>query len=371
MQDFFNEIVNQNTAKNILQSIYNSGRVPHAFLFFGPEGVGKFNTAIQFAKILNSNTNTKNADAVISKINSFFEPYVKLVMPLPRGKNETGDDSPTEKLSDDVLETINLELQKKRDNLYHKITIENANSIKINSIRDIKRFIAFNYADVNKRIIIILEAHLMNEEAQNALLKSLEEPPEGIVFILLTSDKNKLLPTILSRCWQVDFEPLQPNDIEIILQKFFKIDRQISTHVSKFADGSVYKALQLIENDFEKLLETTIQILRYSLGKRYFTAYNALKEITNDFSNALLKMIIDLIIKWFDDTYKNKSSYDNYYFKDFLDTIEKFNNKFNSVDIPNVITNLERLKELIDKNVSLNIISLCLIFEIAAITIGK
>lgn len=368
MHELFNEVVNQNNAKSILQNVFESRRVPHAFLFYGPEGVGKFNTAIQFTKVLNSGYGI-NSKLILSKISSLLEPYIKLVIPLPRGKNETGEDSPTEKLPKEILELIYSEVNKKKENPYYRINIENANTIKINSIRDINKFINLEYSDINKRVVIIVNAHLMNDEAQNALLKNLEEPPMGVIFILLTSEKNKLLPTIISRCWEIDFDPLSPAEIELILKKFFKIEDEVVKNVSHFCDGSVYKAVQLLENDFEKMLEKTILILRYSLGKRYFTAYNELKKATENFTPNLMKLVIDLILKWFNDTMADKFFSGDLYFEKYRETIKKFNNRYTTVNLNETVVQLEKLRNLIDKNVNLNIISLCLIFELASITL--
>ncbi len=145
MHELFDEIVGQKNTKTILEKICNSRRVPHAFLFNGPEGVGKFFTAIQFSKAINSFTDAGKKDSINEKIHSLREPYIKIIMPLPRGRNETGDDNPTEKLTKDTLETINSEISKKVENPYHKINVENANNIKFNSIRDVKKFINLEY----------------------------------------------------------------------------------------------------------------------------------------------------------------------------------------------------------------------------------
>ena len=134
-------------------------------------------------------------------------------MPLPRGKSETDQNDPYEKLSDDEIELINSEFQKKSKNLFYKIQIPRANFIKISSIRDIKKFLSLNYDDVKYRVILVSQAHLMNEESQNALLKNLEEPPDGVIFILCTPYPEKLRETIRSRCWKINFQPLENETI--------------------------------------------------------------------------------------------------------------------------------------------------------------
>jgi len=370
MKDGWNNLFEQVKAKEILTRIIESKRIPHAFIFYGQEGVGKFFTAIQFAKLINSNYDYHSNETIWKRISALQEPYIKLILPLPRGKGETGDDSATEKLSNEVIELIREEIQKKSLNPYYKINIENANLIKISSIRDIRKFVNINIDEMEYRFIIISDAHLMNEQAQNALLKNLEEPPEGIIFILLTSDKNKLLPTIQSRCWQIQFGPLSELAIKEILESYFSIKREIVEKVIPFVEGSPLNAIDLIQNDFENGLQRTVSFLRYSLAKRYNSAYReliAFKENNEDYS---IKILIMLIKIWLNDVIKNKYTINNeYYFNDYRETFIKFNAKFQKISISNIYQTLESLDNYVNRNLNLNVLYLNLIFEVASLSI--
>jgi len=370
MNHNWDALFEQIKAKEILTRIIESRRVPHAFLFYGQEGVGKFFSAIQFAKLLNSNHDSPTNETIYKRISALQEPYVKLILPLPRGKGETSDDSAIDKLSSDIIESIQEEVQKKRINPYYKINIENANLIKISSIRDVRKFVNINIDEMEYRFIIIYDAHLMNEQAQNALLKNLEEPPEGIIFILLTSDKNKLLPTIQSRCWQIQFEPLSEEAIKEILESYFFIKKEIIEKVIPFVEGSPLHAIDLIQNDFENGLERTVSFLRFSLAKRYNSAYRELIAFTEYNENNSIKILIMLIKKWLNDIIKNKYSITNgYYFNDYKETLFKFNSKFQKVSISKIFQILESMENNIDRNLNLNVLYLNLIFEIASLSI--
>lgn len=369
MNEIWNEVFEQQKAKDILTKIYESRRVPHAFLFSGKEGVGKFYTALQFAKLLNSQISSDRIDTILKKISNYQEPYIKLVFPLPRGKGETGDDSSTEKLSKDVLENLTQEIQKKILNPYHKIEIEDANNIKINSIREIKKILNVSHDEIFYRFIILLDAHLMNEQAQNALLKSLEEPPKGVIFILITSESEKLLPTIQSRCWRVDFDPLSISAVENILVRYFSIDKQIAKKVSLFSEGTPLFANELNNSEFKEILAKTISILRYSLGRKYNSAYRELNSVIRDSSNNSIKFLSKMIKTWLDDVVKNKHEFIDYYFEDYVETMEKFNNRYTKAEIFKIFNILDKLEGYQDKNINLNIICLSLIFEIASISI--
>ena len=218
MLKYLDQIVGQPKVVKLLSNFLNSDKIPHAFLFTGENGLGKENAAICFSKELNS---THNSEDVISQISNLAEPFVKYIFPLPRGKNEDNESSPYEKLNSDEMTSVKDELQKKISNPYYKISIPKANLIKVNSIRYLRKFISMSYLDVNYRTVIISDAHLMNEESQNALLKNLEEPPSGVIFILITCKPDMLRETIKSRCWEIKFNFLKNEDITSILTKYF------------------------------------------------------------------------------------------------------------------------------------------------------
>ena len=369
MKQLWDKIPGQIRAKEILAKICESRRVPHAFLFCGDDGVGKFFTAIQFACILNKKSNLTQSDLISHKISTLQEPYLKLIIPLPRGKGETGNDNATEKLSKEVLLNIAEEIGKKSNNPYHKISIEDANNIKINSIREITKFVNTTTDELGYRLVIIDDAHLMNDQAQNALLKNLEEPPEGIIFILLTTNKNKLLQTIQSRCWQINFEPLSSELIKKILIKYFLIEQEIASNISIFSDGSVNSSLNLLNTDFNVMLEKTISFLRFSLGRKYNLAYKELNNFLKQNQNGSIKQITGLIKIWLNDVMRNRYSSLQYFYENYKETLEKFNERFNKTKILKIFNSIDKLEECEDKNINLNVVCLNLIFEIASISI--
>ncbi len=353
----------------ILNKLLESSTVPHALLFSGLSGVGKEFTAIRFAQALNKhNLQSQDSEKISNLINNYSEPYVKYILPLPRGRNETETSGPFEKLSAEENETFWEELTRKIKNPYYKIQMPKASNIKISSIRDINKFLSMNYSDVGYRIILISDAHLMNEEAQNALLKNLEEPPEGIIFILCTPYPNQLRETIRSRCWLIPFQPLKDDEIVEILSEYFNTDYKLAREVAPFAGGSVTTALRLLDQDFELLRDRTIFILRYSFGRKYHSALSEFTNILSDNTAEALKLIIQMIIIWLNDVQKFKYGSGNYYFNKHVETLEKFNNKFPDIDIQNTIFKLDRLASSIQNNINQSLVVLNIIFELAALT---
>lgn len=368
IQFFWDNVQGQDKAKENLLKIFNSGKIPHAFIFSGPDGVGKFNLALRFSLLLNQASSGNTIDPTIEKrILQLQEPYIKYIIPLPRGKNETGESSATEKLDKGQMEILLEEFGKKIENPFYRISIPGANGIKVTSIREIRKFLSYNFDEVKYRIILISEAHLMNEESQNALLKNLEEPPSGVIFILLTSRIDQLRETILSRCWKINCESLPQQIIKDILISKFGFDKKTAELSSKFSNGSIIRALDLIENNIDEMLGKTIQILRLSLGMKYHSALKEINDIVTGNNRDKLLLLLNLISLWINDVIKNRVDINEFYYQDYIDTIEKFNQGFIKSNIAYLDTKINRLAASLENNVNLNVIALNLIFELASL----
>jgi DNA polymerase III subunit delta' len=371
MNSALDKIPGQERVKQILNNFLQSKSIPHAFLFTGIDGVGKDNTAIQFAKALATNENSKESEKAVRLIEQLQEPYVKLIFPLPRGKNETDTSSPTEKLTQDEIELVREQIDIKSGNPFHKISIPKANLIKINSIRDIKKFLSMDYDEIGYRFVIISDAHLMNEESQNALLKSLEEPPDKVIFILTTPYVSKLRSTIISRCWRINFDPLSEDQIINILTEYFEIDKTSANEVAPFAMGSVQYALNLLDMNIHNLKEKTISILRYSFGRKFNSAFEELNSVISDQSSVSYPILVGMIITWLNDIQKNKLNIKKYFYKDHLETLEKFNSKFPDVDLSDITTRLDKLSNLPRNNINPSLLSASLILELSSLVMVK
>ena len=371
MRNIFDDIQGQERVKNILSNFNSTSKIPHALLFTGLEGVGKEAIAIRFAQLVYSDLLDGNGKVrVLKLISNLQEPYLKYILPLPRGKGETESDGPIDKLSKDEIELLHEELQKKIDNPYYIISLPKANTIKINSIREIKKNLSLNFSDIAYRFIIITSAHYMNEPAQNALLKNLEEPPEGVIIILITSYPERLRETIRSRCWNVNFEPLSFDNIVNILVEKFEVDRKSAELVAPFSGGSVSTALKLFEMDIQLLSEKTISILRYSFGRKYHSAFEEFKTLLADKSAENIQLIIRMIITWLNDLQKRKLNIDHFFFKQHKETLEKFNSKFPDVELKDPVFQIDRLSSYIKNNINVNILTANIIFELSALAVG-
>lgn len=365
MLKYLDQIVGQPKVVKLLSNFLNSDKIPHAFLFTGENGLGKENAALCFSKELNS---THNSEDVISQISNLAEPFVKYIFPLPRGKNEDNESSPYEKLNSDEMTSVKDELQKKISNPYYKISIPKANLIKVNSIRDLRKFISMSYLDVNYRTVIISDAHLMNEESQNALLKNLEEPPVGVIFILITSKPDMLRETIKSRCWEIKFNFLKNEDITSILTKYFNYSKVQAENYAAFSLGSINEFLFMEGIDFEDFLDRTIVILRFALGRKFHSAIEEInKMVANDIE--IFKLLLFLILRWFNDLQKFKVQKEISFFVNHKETFQKFLTKFPEIKYLKIVTKIENLISLCSKNINLNILISDLAVELGKFTV--
>ena len=202
---FLNEEVN-----TCLNNIIKNKSFANGYIFYGAEGLGKKQTALQFIKeIFKQSSPSENVEERITNNN---HPDFLIIEP------------------DSLLAT------KSSGSFDLEKTIKSGSEIiKIAQIRNIKTFLSQKSINSEKKIVLIIDAHLLNEAASNCLLKTLEEPSNGI-FILLTSKLNLLLDTIISRCQIVRFRSISSKQIKSILKEYLDTSKlKINTNL-KFED---------------------------------------------------------------------------------------------------------------------------------------
>jgi DNA polymerase-3 subunit delta' len=125
------------------------------------------------------------------------------------------------------------------------------NLLRINQIRELIQKLAMKPFSARHRVVIIAQAQTMNPEAANALLKILEEPPEQTTLILTAPHRSELLPTIVSRCRQIAFEPLSSEDLQILLSDKLEMDKEQAQTIMAMAGGSYTKARMLADDTWQ------------------------------------------------------------------------------------------------------------------------
>lgn len=362
----WNRVIGQERVKNILRSTLRNGRLPHAYLFLGNEGVGKDAMALELARTVHCETGGEEACekcASCLMANPLQHPDLTLVVALPVGKNEGPDDPPFEKLSPAELALVQEQFALKAANPYHRITIPKATIIKINSIRDIRRMSSMATGGNRRRVIIISRADEMGEAAANTLLKTLEEPAGSTMLVLTTAHKDSLLPTILSRCQMVSFDPLTEQDIRSALVERNGIDEAQAALLARLAHGSYTKALQLLEDDMPALRQQVVSFVRSALGNNIIAITDGVEDLCAGKDRDLVIRFLNLMMLWFRDALVLAQGGDVISL-DQQDDLKKFVGRFPQADLARVIDEIERAIFLVERNVYINLVFLNLCVQL-------
>lgn len=247
----FENVIGQNSITKTLENAIKQNQLPQALLFCGPRGVGKTTCARILAKKINANE--------------------------------------TENKSDDFS--------------YNIFELDAASNNGVDDIRNLIDQVRIPPQTGKYKVYIIDEVHMLSGQAFNAFLKTLEEPPSYAIFILATTEKHKVIPTILSRCQIYDFKKISTNDIQEYLEKIAKSEKikyedEAIFLIAKKSDGALRDALSIFDrlvnytegNITKKLAYENLNVLDFEI---YFKAYEHI--INNDITNMLL--LLNLVIE--------------------------------------------------------------------------
>ena len=228
----FEEVVGQEHVTRTLRNALRLGRIAHAYLFAGPRGTGKTTTARLLAKAVNC-----LAEAVEER-------------PCDRCR---------------ICQAVN------EGRLIDLIEIDAASNRGIDEIRDLRERVRFSPSEARYKVYVIDEAHMLTTEAFNALLKTLEEPPPHVIFVLATTEPHRIPATILSRCQRFDFRRLSTAEIAGRLQEIAAVEGlsaepEALTWIARQATGSLRDAVTLLDQLAAEGEPITVERVRRALG---------------------------------------------------------------------------------------------------------
>lgn len=312
----FDEIVGHEKIINNFKNAIINGQIAHSYIFEGPKSIGKKAIATALAKALLCEKNLTEACGMCGSCVQFEH-----------------ENQPDFKIID------NLE-----------------NTIKKSDIQELQKDIKIRPFKGNRKVYIICQAENMTAEAQNSFLKTLEEPPEFAIIILTTENKEKLLPTIISRCQLVAFNYVDITKIENMLVNKFNNTSEQASFISNFSNGIVGRAILLSESEeFEELREQTLKAIDITITQskeKIFTTsefFEKNKDDINEILNIMLFYFRDLII------YSETNSSRHIINKDKIEFIKTHCNNIEKNALHDIIDTVLSTKENIDLKVSFSL----------------
>ncbi len=208
----FNEVLGQVSAMKILENAVKSSSFSHAYIFCGPRGIGKTSVARIMAKAVNC----KN----------------------PKDGNPCNQCEACKSISEQTALDI--------------IEIDAASNRGIDEIRDLREKVKFSPSELKYKVFIIDEVHMLTKEAFNALLKTLEEPPEHALFIMATTEIHKIPATVISRCQRFDFQRISNAELtkglaDIAKKEEIKVDSEAISVIAKASEGGFRDAISILD----------------------------------------------------------------------------------------------------------------------------
>ncbi len=361
-------VIGQQRVKATLLSALRTGRLAHAYLFYGSEGVGKDAMALELARVIHCERGGEEACGECSScvhLDSLQHPDVHFVCALPVGKGETVEDSPTAKLTEQEVDAIQEELKQKGADPYYRITIPRANIIKVNSIRALRRESSMSAAGGRRKVFVISGADCMGEEAANTLLKTLEEPAGNTILVLTTAHRDALLPTILSRCQNVRFDRLAEQEIRAALAERKGVEPRQAELVARLADGSYTRALSLLTEDVDQWRRDVLAFVRSALGNNVSLVMQAVEMVTELKDRGLVNRFLVLLLMWFRDALvlMHGGEVINV---DQQEDLKRFLAKFPHADLLQALAHIEKAISLVERNVYIRLVILNLAIRLKA-----
>jgi DNA polymerase III subunit delta' len=251
---FFRDIPGQKEIKESLIRTVQEGRISHAQMFYGPEGSGKLALAIAYAQYICC-TGQKGDDSCgicpsCVKIVKLVHPDLHFVFPATASSSSKSDETPVEKAMEHWRELVIENPFFDQYQWYDRIGIENKQGlIGVKESAEIIRKLNMKSYESDFKILVMWLPERMNSTSANKLLKMIEEPPAGTVFLLVSEATGEVLPTILSRTQLIRIPRLKDQDIREAMKTRFNLSDEQTEDIITLADGNYNKALNAVTDD--------------------------------------------------------------------------------------------------------------------------
>lgn len=370
----WSSIIDQERVIGSLRSAIQADRVAHAYLFHGPDGVGKRAVALEFARTLLCESGLDapcDECAACHKSGQGVHADLHFLMPQPKEVPIDEVAKRTRLAFEDPYAVVDfarrpsLDDPDKTSNKQAGYHIERVYS-------DLYRPMSFKPVEGRFKVAIITDVHLFNTTSANAFLKLLEEPAPRTVFILTTQRTERVLPTILSRCQRIRFALLPAENISRRLVGADVVDEARATIIARMADGSYSRAMSLASNlDLMAQRQAVISLFRLIWKARSGSPseLDSLTDVaaqTSAYGRERAKNFLFLVLSWLRDIllYRNVGSAEVLVNVDEAKAIVDFVDGVPEADVESMIEVVEEAIELTQRNVHLGVLMLTLFNEL-------
>ena len=326
---------------SMLEHSLNGGHLHHAYLLVGPEHVGKTTLAVQLAQAVNC---------------------------IGEGPPCLMCDACLRIAHAQHADVLTLEVSPAQEG-------ENRKSVGIDTIRELQHSAILRPYEGRKRVYIIQEAERMSPEAANALLKTLEEPPPDVLLILLTADLDSLLPTVISRCMQLDLRPLPISEATQLLQDEYSMAAPEAEQFARLSRGCIGWAIQAVQDPepaaaLHQRLERIASVCEGDLGHRFSYADDLARRFQR--GRAAGREELYLWLRWWRDVLLIlQGQTDQVVHTTWQETLERLASSASPTEVVRWIHVITGTLDALDQNVNARLALEVMMLELPAIQVAR
>jgi len=335
--------IGQPRIRRILERIRTSGRLPHALLFWGPEGTGKTAAAIELARSLHCDRGETGACgecAPCGRTGTLGHADFNVIVPAMR----TTKDAELRRVAEEAV-----------SDPYGYPMPDEGTSVVVERLREAVKEFTLGSFEGGWRTMVFLDAHRIRPESAPILLKTLEEPPEQSLMILTAPAPERLLPTIVSRCQALAFPPVSRTELKAHLTSLTSVSETVAEYAADASGGSLRRAIALTGEDVAGLQARASRFLEALVTGREAQTFVALEHLASDKQEVF--DVLQAAEIWLADTLRFRQRGEAAFAPEAprIQTLRELSSLFDEKLIDTAAREIERIRDMSLRNINLQV----------------